>query len=178
MPTLQFPRRGAVGAVKILLIAVVILVSALSAPLGYSSEFVGQPAPDFTLKSLDGGDISLSSYKGKVVLINFWATWCGPCKDEMPSMNRLYLKYKNKGLVVLAVSTDDSGESVERFLIKNRVAFPVLLDTGMKVARAKYRVNAQPVTFLIGKDGKIINRYFGSVNWMDDTVQKEIMSLL
>ncbi len=166
----------AISAKKTLLIVTVVAV--LTAQHGYSANLIGQAAPDFTLKSLNGGDISLSSYKGKVVLLNFWATWCTPCRDEMPPMNKLYLKYKNNGLVVLAVSTDDSTMVVEKFLIKNHVDFPVLLDTGKTVAKTKYRINAQPTTFLIGKDGTIIKKYFGSVNWMDDTIQKEITSLL
>ncbi|MBF0318571.1 MAG: TlpA family protein disulfide reductase [Nitrospirae bacterium] len=143
----------------------------------YCGELLGQAAPDFSLKSINGGTISLSSYRGKVVLLNFWATWCAPCKEEMPSMNMLYHKYKNNGLVVLAASTDNSAAAVERFVSRHHLAFPVLLDSDMKVAKAKYRINAQPTTFLIGKDGTVINKYFGSVNWMDETIQKEIAAL-
>ncbi|MBF0488027.1 MAG: TlpA family protein disulfide reductase [Nitrospirae bacterium] len=165
-------------AKNILLIAVVIVATILTAQQGHPADFTGPIAPDFTLKSINGGDVSLSSYKGKVILLNFWATWCPPCRDEMPSLNRLYLKYKDSGLVVLAVSTDGSSKVVERFMADNHLDFPVLMDSGMKISKHKYRVNAQPATFIISKDGKIVNKYFGSVNWMDDTVQKEIMSLL
>ncbi|MBF0555874.1 MAG: TlpA family protein disulfide reductase [Nitrospirae bacterium] len=165
-------------AKNILLIAVAVVIVMLPWPRGYSADFTGPAAPDFTLKSIDGSVVSLSSYKGKVILLNFWATWCSPCRDEMPSLNKLYLKYKDSGLVVLAVSTDDSSRVVERFMANNHVDFPVLLDSGMKISKHKYRVNAQPATFIISKDGKIINKYFGSVNWMDDTIQKEIVALL
>lgn len=94
------------------------------------------------------------------------------------AMNKLYMKYKDKGLVIIAVSTDDSIKAVERFLSTCHVDFPVLIDHGMKVSKRQYRINAQPATFLIGKDGKVINRYFGGINWLDDTIQKEIAALL
>ncbi|MBF0459506.1 MAG: TlpA family protein disulfide reductase [Nitrospirae bacterium] len=164
----------AVRAKRTLLIAAVILIVASAAATGHSADLAGEVAPDFTLKSIRGSDVALSSYKGKVVLLNFWSVWCMPCREELPSMNKLYLKYKDNGLVVLAVSTDDDTESVDKLLIKNPVDFPVLMDAGMKVSKRKYHVNAEPTTFLIGKDGKIIRKYFGSVDWMDDAVQKEI----
>ncbi|MCG6553731.1 MAG: redoxin domain-containing protein [Candidatus Magnetominusculus sp. LBB02] len=163
---------------RVLLISAIVFTIILTAQPAGASDLVGQPAPDFTLQSTDGSDVALSSYKGKVILLNFWATWCTPCRDEMPSMNKLYMKYKDKGLVIIAVSTDDSIKAVERFLSTCHVDFPVLIDHGMKVSKRQYRINAQPATFLIGKDGKVINRYFGGINWLDDTIQKEIAALL
>lgn len=160
---------------RIISLAVVVVV--LMASQGNALDITGAAAPDFTLKSISGSDIALSSLKGRVVLLNFWATWCPACKDEMPSMNSIYLKYKDSGLVVVAVSTDDSTKAVEKFLSSNPVDFPILLDSGMKVAKRKYRINAQPTTFLINKDGTVVNRYFGSINWMDDSIQKEIIAL-
>jgi peroxiredoxin len=171
MPILRYP------IIKTLSVIILAALALFPVCPGHCADLIGQAAPDFTLKSIDGSTISLSSYRGKVVLLNFWATWCAPCKDEMPSMNRLYLKYKGSGLIVLAASTDNSAAAVERFAARNQLSFSVLLDSDMRAAKSKYRINAQPTTFLIGKDGTVIKKYFGSVNWMDETVQKEIAAL-
>ncbi|HYQ47687.1 MAG TPA: TlpA disulfide reductase family protein [Thermodesulfovibrionales bacterium] len=105
-------------------------------------------APDFTLKDLQGRPLSLFALKGKVVLLNFWATWCPPCKAEMPSMNKLYNDIKARGFEVISISTDNSLSTIREFLSKNRLDFPVLFDENKSVTRL-YHVFSMPTTFLI-----------------------------
>ncbi|MCL4457874.1 MAG: TlpA family protein disulfide reductase, partial [Nitrospirae bacterium] len=113
----------------------------------------GQRAPDFTLKDINGKPVSLSSFKGKVVLLNFWATWCPPCRAEIPSMNKLYQKLKNRGFVILAVSTDRAVIDVKDFLETTPINFPVVVDYNLTVSRNLYKVFMMPTTFLIDKMG-------------------------
>ena len=138
----------------------------------------GQKAPDFTLKDINGNPVSLSSFKGKVVLLNFWATWCPPCKAEMPSMNRLQKKFKNRGFVIIAVSTDGRIDEPKDFITKNPVSFIVLHDSKLKVSRNLYKVFMMPTTFLIDKRGIIVEKYFGEQDWMEPEIIKEIEALL
>ncbi|MEO5360001.1 MAG: TlpA family protein disulfide reductase [Nitrospirota bacterium] len=143
-----------------------------------ADEIIGKTAPDFTLKTLDGKTFSLSSLKGKAILINFWATWCPPCVEELPSMNKLYLKYKQNGFEVVAVDLDSSVAKVKQFIAKNPLNFVVALDPDKQVAKKLYKVTAQPTSFLINSEGKIIKKYLGSIDWFDDSAQKEIQELL
>ena len=107
---------------------------------------------------------SLSGLKGKVVFLNFWATWCGPCRIEMPSMEALYAKYRDRGLEILAVNSGERASDVLAFLAENRFTFPVVMDTDGKVSRT-YGIQAIPTSYLIGRDGQIISRMTGSIDW-------------
>lgn len=138
----------------------------------------GQKAPDFTLKDINGNSVSLSSFKGKVVLLNFWATWCPPCKAEIPSMNKLHQKLKNRGFVMLAVSTDRAVIDVKDFLKTTPVNFPVVVDYNLNVSRSLYRVFMMPTTFLIDRKGVIVEKYFGEQDWTEPEIIKEIEALL
>lgn len=138
----------------------------------------GQKAPDFTLKDINGNTVSLSSFKGKVVLLNFWATWCPPCRAEIPSMNKLNQLLKNKGLVILAVSTDRAVVDVKDFLKNNPVNFTVVVDYNLSVSRSLYKVFMVPTTFLIDKRGIVIEKYFGEQDWTEPEMIKEIEPLL
>lgn len=138
----------------------------------------GQKAPDFTLKDINGNSISLSSFKGKVVLLNFWATWCPPCRAEIPSMNKLYQKLKNRGFVILAVSTDRAVVDVKDFLKTIPVNFPVVVDYNLTVSRSLYKVFMLPTTFLIDRKGVIVEKYFGDQDWTGPEIIKEIEALL
>jgi peroxiredoxin len=109
---------------------------------------------DFTLTDLSGEKWTLKSLKGKVVLLNFWATWCPPCNREMPDMQALYDKYKDQGLVVLAV-TDEESAKVEPFISKRKFTYPILLDTGRKV-NEEFGVEGIPKTFVFDRDGKLV----------------------
>ncbi|MBI4636671.1 MAG: TlpA family protein disulfide reductase [Candidatus Rokubacteria bacterium] len=112
-------------------------------------------ATDFTVPGLTGQTLRLSDFKGKVVLLNFWATWCPPCKEEMPSMERLYRRYKDKGFTILAVSIDSgSAAPVAAFVKKFGLTFPIGLDPEFAVANL-YTVRALPSTFLIDRSGAL-----------------------
>ena len=125
----------------------------------------GENAPNFTLKNLDGKEISLNQFRGKHVLINFWATWCGPCKIEMPSLEALYERFKDRNFVLLAISNDMFGANIVKPFVKaHNINFPVLLDQRLKVSNA-FGVVSLPTTFMIDPQGKIIGALFGAEDW-------------
>jgi peroxiredoxin len=114
---------------------------------------VGFAAPDFALIGLDGQSVSLSEWRGRPVLINFWATWCGPCEVEMPTIQAAYEAHQENGLMVLAIAVDDSAENVQRFFDEHDLTFQPLMDDG-NVSRV-YQVFGLPTSFFVGSDGKI-----------------------
>ncbi len=117
---------------------------------------------DFTLDSLDGGKVSLSSFKGKVVLLSFWATWCGPCKQEMPEMQALYQKLKDRGFAVVAVDMMEDRATVSDFVKRSGYTFPVLLDTTGEIGGGGlYAARAIPTNYVIGRNGRIVGRKIG-----------------
>lgn len=127
---------------------------ALLVPLAVSAAEVDKPAPDFTLKSLAGSNLKLSEMTGNVVLINFWASWCGPCREEMPLLNALHNKYAPLGFSVLGVNVEENADAARGFLKGFPVDFPVLLDSSNQVSK-QYQVIAMPTTVVIDRDGKI-----------------------
>jgi peroxiredoxin len=154
-------------------VAVTALVIILSLKLNDSSfKFSNQvaikdnlPAPDFTFPGLDGKKVSLSDYKGKVVLVNIWATWCKPCVDEMPSMEKLYHKFKGKNFEILAVSIDEPGlKAVAPFMKKYNLTFPALIDSEGAI-KAVYGITGVPESFIIDKQGILIKKIVGPVDW-------------
>jgi peroxiredoxin len=124
----------------------------------------GHPAPDFRLSALDGPEQSLSSLRGRVVLLNFWATWCKPCEDEMPAMQRLYQQLPREDFELLAVSVDDGPAEVVAFQQRLGLSFPILLDSDQRVARS-YETFRFPETLLVGRDGVVIERFVGPKEW-------------
>jgi thiol-disulfide isomerase/thioredoxin len=126
-----------------------------------SLDVAGKPAPDFTLQSLEGKNIQLSGYKGQAVLLNFWATWCGPCKIEMPWFVELQKEYGPQGLQIVGVAMDDaSKEDITRFVKEMGVNYPILIGKE-NVGNDYGGVNVLPTTFFIDRDGKIVAREFG-----------------
>ena len=135
-------------------------------------------AADFTLTNMHGEQVSLSQYRGKVVILNFWATWCPPCREEMPSMERLYQKYKDQGLVILAVSADENGKkAVSQFLQKTPYSFPILLDSD-NVAQNAYGVFRFPESFIIDRNGMVIKKIIGGRDWLSGSTYELINFLL
>ncbi len=130
----------------------------------------GSPAPDFTLKTIDGKEIRLSDLKGKVVLINFWATWCPPCQREMPLFERVYRKYKDRGFEILAISTDAEVSKVKEFIKEYKLSFPVLMDNGE--VSSLYGVQGLPTSFLIDREGKIVKIRLGEYKELESDVKK------
>ncbi|MBI3358116.1 MAG: TlpA family protein disulfide reductase [Nitrospirae bacterium] len=139
----------------------------LTACSNQSGVDIGQVAPEFTLKSLRGDTLSLSAFRGKVVLINFWATWCDPCKAEMPSMETLYRHYKRDDFEILAVSIDTVEENnVRDFVERFHFTFPVVLDNQFIVNQV-YDARVVPTSVLIDRKGIIRERILGARNWSD-----------
>lgn len=133
---------------------------------------VGSAAPNFTFPNLKGGDASLSDYRGKVVLINVWATWCTPCREEMPSMQRFYDSMKGKPFEILAVSVDTRGQTdVAPFVSELGLTFPILLDTDKKIT-GLYHTTGQPESFVIDKDGMVVDRILGPLDWNNPRSQQ------
>jgi peroxiredoxin len=130
----------------------------------------GNTVPDFTLKDLAGKDVTLSSLRGKVVLLNFWATWCPPCREEIPSMMRLNQAMTGKPFQMLAVSEDAGGkDAVEGFFKESGASLPALLDSNQTVG-GRYGLTGVPETFVIGKNGVILKKVVGAMNWGDPAV--------
>jgi len=122
----------------------------------------GRRAPDFTLKDMDGKDVRLANYKGKVVLINFWATWCGPCKYEIPLFVDLQQRFGPQGLAFLGISVDDPIDTLRPFVAEYKMNYPVLIGLGREDVQDAYGpMFGIPVTVVVARDGTICTRYFG-----------------
>ena len=136
-----------------------------------------QKAPDFTLSDMSGNKVKLSSFEGKPVLLNFWATWCGYCRKERPHLNKVYNSYKNKGLVVISVATDRSVDKVKRYLENIPADFLVLTDKD-QTAAAAYGIRGYPSSFLLDRKGYIIHRVAGFREWTNASSGKLLDSLI
>jgi len=135
-------------------------------------------AEDFTLKDINGKDFSLSDFRGKIVFLNFWATWCSPCREEMPSMEKLHHKFKDDDLVILALSTDRDGKKVVTpFAEEEGLTFTILLDSDGEVSDS-YRVFGLPTTFIIGRDGTILHKEMGVSDWFSEESQSYFKELM
>ena len=132
---------------------------------------------DFSLPLLAGGNATLSSFKGKVVILNFWATWCPPCRVEMPSMEILFQRFNAQGLEILAVDIGENASTVQQFIRSAGYTFPVLLDSANRVSSV-YGIEAIPTTYIIDREGKIIGRVIGSIMWDNQRVIAAIDALL
>jgi peroxiredoxin len=138
----------------------------------------GSPAPDFSLPGLAGGEpTSLSALRGRVVLLNFWATWCKPCEDEMPAMQRLHTALAGTSFEMLAVSVDSADADVQAFVQRLGLSFPILLDPERKVSH-QYQVFRYPESLLIDRDGVVVERYVGPRDWDEPLYLERIRALL
>ena len=131
---------------------------------------------DFTMKDLDGKQVSLSSYKGKVVLLNFWATWCGPCKAEIPGFVEIQEKYKDK-LVIVGFSVDDTAEKAREYATQYKMNYPILLGEGREDVQDAYGpIWGIPASFIISKDGKVCRKHLGIAP--KAVFEKEVVALM
>ena len=154
-----------------------LLISVFAATALASSDLEGKAAPDFALKSSTGENLRLSEFRGDVVMINFWATWCGPCRQEMPLLDELYARYERVGFNLLGVNIDDDSRRAMQMIEELGVDFPVLFDARKEVSKL-YEVDAMPVTVLVDREGKVRHVHHGYKPGYEEKYLDQIRSLL
>lgn len=157
-----------------LFLVLIILVTALPC----AAVRLNTPAPDFTLKDLQGGRQNLSGYKGRLILLNFWSTTCPPCVQELPSLNDLYKEQKQAGLVVLGIALDPTEKPVRELVGKLRLEFPIMLDSNKDVYFDSYGLFGQPVSVIIDRNGLVREKIIGAVDWNAPQVRAKISGYL
>ena len=170
------PKAAIIGIIVVVVFAVVFIV------MGQKQRFApvvpGSEALDFTLPDLKGKEVSLKDYRGKVVFLNFWATWCEPCKDEIPSMQALYERFEGEPFEILAVSIDsDAPEVVEEFAKGYGVTFPVLHDRKGRI-KEMYKTTGVPETFIVDQNGVVAEKVWGPRDWTSPISIMTIKDLL
>jgi len=153
------------------------VICAIAATTLASAGLTGQPAPDFALKSSTGDNLRLSEYRGDVVMINFWATWCGPCRQEMPLLDELYSRYERVGFSLLGVNIDDDSRRAMDMVAELGVNFPILFDARKEVSKL-YEVQAMPVTVLLDREGTVRYVHHGYKPGYEEKYLDQIRSLL
>jgi len=144
---------------------VALFVIFFSTPHGQNrAPALGDIAPNFTVQSDNGQPLNLTDFKGQVVVLNFWATWCPPCLDEMPSLNRLAERYAGKGVVVLGVSVDEDDEAYRKFLEQNQISFMTLRNPSRTISE-QYGTYKLPESYLISREGRLVKKIIGATNW-------------
>lgn len=138
---------------------------------------IGDTAPNFTLKSRDGKNVKLSEYRGSVVMLNFWASWCGPCRQEMPLLEKMSKRYGKLGFVLLGVNTEGDPTLANNFLKDITVTFPILYDTSKKVSQ-DYGVSAMPTTVIVDRNGKVRYIHYGYKSGDEKKYKKAIKKLI
>lgn len=162
---------------KIRKIGMGLALSAFAAISLASSGLTGQPAPDFALKSSTGANLRLSEYRGDVVMINFWATWCGPCRQEMPLLDELSSRYERVGFKLLGVNIDDDSNRAMAMIEELGVSFPVLFDARKEVSKM-YDVSAMPVTVIVDREGTVRYVHHGYKPGYEEKYLDQVRSLL
>lgn len=165
--------RVSVLTLFVLMLGFAIFQSVLRNQAGTFEE--GDLAPDFTAQTMDGEQVRLSDLKGQGVLINFWASWCKPCKDEMPAIERRYQKHKEKGLTVLAVNVGESPLTVQGFVRGFDLSFPILLDPEKEVTKL-YNIGPLPASLFIDPDGKIYRKVTGQMS--ETFIEQNVIKVL
>lgn len=148
----------------------------LAATLQVQADISG-PAPDFTLKSRGGENIKLSELRGQVVMINFWASWCGPCRQEMPLLEQIYQHYQPMGFTLLGINVEEDSAAADKVLKEIPVSFPVLYDNRNRVSES-YQVRAMPSTVLIDRDGQVRYLHQGYKSGYEDAYQEQVRELI
>ena len=156
----------------------VLVMTTLVASLAWAAQTLSGPAPNFSLQSRDGQQVSLASLKGKVVMVNFWATWCVPCRQEMPHLEALYEKYNSLGFELLAVNVEkNNAEGARKWLEETPVTFPVLFDPNNEVTKL-YKVQTMPSTVLVARDGTMRFIHHGYKPGYESEYQTQVRALL
>ena len=154
-----------------------ILCSVIFVSVAATAATTSGPAPDFHLQARDGTQISLADLKGQVVMINFWATWCGPCRQEMPQLEALYQRYSSLGFSLLGVNVEDDPKGAEEWLADTPVSFPILFDSENRVTEL-YDVVAMPSTVLIDRSGNMRYLHHGYKPGYENEYQNQIRELI
>ena len=161
------------------IVAGVLLLSGCPGGPPPASVVIGEQAPEFTLVNMEGEKVSLSDFRGQVVVINFWATWCPPCREEKPTMEQLYQQKKEDGLVILAVNVEENPHQVvSQYLLQHSYSFPILLDGIKAEVQGLYGVFRYPESYIIDRDGTVVEHIIGGRNWMQNPTYRLIESLL
>lgn len=142
----------------------------------WSAQAAG-PAPDFTLRTVAGPNLRLAEQRGQVVMVNFWASWCAPCKQEMPHLNALYDRYRSAGFVLLGVNVDDDPAKATAEAARLGIRFPVLLDSAKAVSKA-YALAAMPTTVVIDRDGQVRHVHQGYRNGVEQVYEQQVRALV
>jgi peroxiredoxin len=159
------------------LAALLFVALAATPALANKGALDGEEAPDFALKSLDGENLRLSEYRGEVVMINFWATWCGPCRQEMPLLDELYNRYERVGFQLLGVNIDDDPRRAMAMAEELGISFPVLFDDRKQVSEL-YRVEAMPVTVILDREGVVRYTHYGYKPGYEEYYLDQVRTLL
>jgi peroxiredoxin len=154
-----------------------LLLAAAGAPFASSSAAAAAKAPDFTLRTLEGRNLRLAEQRGSVVMVNFWASWCAPCRVEMPHLSRIWDKYRDAGYVFLTVNVDENLQNAAGAASRMALRAPVLLDTDKKVVRA-FEVATMPTTVLIDRDGLVRHVHRGYREGVEQTYEQQVRALL
>jgi peroxiredoxin len=157
--------------------AIALTLALSGAALTVQAEPVNTPAPDFTLESRSGDNIRLEDHRGEVVMLNFWASWCGPCRQEMPLMDDIYSRYQDLGFTILAVNVDENRDEALRFLESVPVNYPILYDPESSVSEL-YEVPAMPTTVMIDRDGQARYIHYGYKPGYETEYEAQIRELV
>ncbi|HWM42111.1 MAG TPA: TlpA disulfide reductase family protein [Burkholderiales bacterium] len=160
-------------------VAILLALALLAAPAAAEvlKPWAGGATPALELADLQGTKHTLAGYRGKVVLVNFWATWCEPCREEMPSIERLRASLEGRPFVVLAVNLAEPESRIRKFLAAVPVGFPVLLDRDTQTSRA-WQAKVLPATYIVGPEGRIRYRHVGELDWSRPEVRETILGLI
>lgn len=156
---------------------VLALAAAAAVPAVAALPPVGKTAPDFAAKSSSGRNVRLSELRGQVVLINFWASWCSPCRQELPLLSKIYSQYRGAGFALLAVNVDDNRKDAEGMLKRLDLKFPTLFDAGKSVAKL-YGVDTMPATLVIDRDGRVRYVHRGYYEGYERKYEQQVRELL
>jgi len=169
-------RRITIAKWVVIAIAAAALVWLAVHPRAHGPVKMGQRAPGFTLPQLPSGKLSLSKFKGRVVVLNFWATWCPPCVMETPSLEKFATQMKSQGVTVLGVSVDENEQQLKQFVQNYHLSYPVARDPSAALANS-YGTYKLPETYIIGRDGRVADKIIGATNWTDPRMITFIKSL-
>lgn len=159
-----------------ILTLLVTLIAALVTP-ALQAETLSGPAPDFTLASNTGKNIRLSELRGQVVLINFWASWCGPCRQELPELDKLYQRYQAAGFTILGVNAESDMSDADRLLKKIPVSFPILYDTEKSVSKM-LKADAMPTTVIVDRNGQLRYKHLSYKPGYEEMYREQIKELI